>query len=133
RARHETLLIGVLDAQDELSALLTREEVVVEDRAHASDVQLTGGGRRETQPDGQLKVSLGRYSGSAWPSRRDATVARSRSGISGSGSGARRRHPLGSWVAWWCRCSSSPRSRWVYSGCARPASSTRRPRRSIST
>jgi hypothetical protein len=44
----EPLLVGVLDAQDQLSVLLAREEEVVERRAHAPDVQVTGRRGSET-------------------------------------------------------------------------------------
>src|SRR5882762_6033601 len=78
-AGDQAVLIGVLDAQDQGPTALSREEVVVEDRAHAPDVEGTGGGWREAQTHGQYEVSLGRYSGYAWPPSCAANGARSRS------------------------------------------------------
>src|SRR5207249_9836204 len=44
--------IGVLDAKDEASAVVSREEVVEERRAGAADVEVAGGTRREARPHG---------------------------------------------------------------------------------
>src|SRR5256885_1679399 len=62
---------------------LVKERVVVGERPHPPDVEGTGGGRGEAQTDGQIGVSLGRYSGYAWPPKRAETAATNRS-VSGS-------------------------------------------------
>ena len=46
------LRIGVLDAKDEASAVVSREEVVEERRAGAADVEVAAGTRREARPHG---------------------------------------------------------------------------------
>ena len=46
-SRNETFLIRVLDTQDQSAFVLASEEEVVERRAHAADVQFTGGRRSE--------------------------------------------------------------------------------------
>ncbi len=43
RALYQAILVGVLDAEDERALVLAREEVVVEGRADAADVQRPGG------------------------------------------------------------------------------------------
>ena len=50
RARDEALLIGVLDAKDERARALASEEVVVQRRADAADVERAGRGWRESHP-----------------------------------------------------------------------------------
>ena len=62
-AGDQAVLIGIFDTEDQRPVALSSEEVVVEDRAHAADVDGTGGRRRETQAHAQYIVSLGRYSG----------------------------------------------------------------------
>jgi hypothetical protein len=52
RSRHEAVLVGVLDPQDELPAVLPREEVVVERRADAPDVERACGRWREADANG---------------------------------------------------------------------------------
>ena len=52
--RHETLGVGVLNAEDEFAAMLTGKEIVVEGGAHAADVKRTRGTRCETHADGTL-------------------------------------------------------------------------------
>ena len=91
RPGDKALLIGVLDPQDERAGALQGEKVVVKDRAHAADVELTGGGGREAQPNAHREVSLGRYSCSAWLFRRAATGARNRSNGRSNGSVRHRR------------------------------------------
>ena len=54
RSRHVTGLVGVLDTQKELATMLTREQVVVQCRAHTAHVQGAGGARGETDSYGHL-------------------------------------------------------------------------------
>ena len=46
-ARHETVRVGVFDAQDEITASLAGEKVVVQRRAYAAHMQRAGGTRGE--------------------------------------------------------------------------------------
>ena len=49
-AWYETLAIGVLDAEDEIAAMLASEEIIVEGSAHTTDVESAGGAGGETDP-----------------------------------------------------------------------------------
>src|SRR5439155_18455271 len=69
-AGHQTVLIGVFDAQDQLPAVLTREEVVVQGGADAPDMERAGGGGRETDADGHT-WSLGILKEMTVTTRRD--------------------------------------------------------------
>ena len=53
-AGYETLGIGVFDAQDHRAAVLACEEVVIQCRADAADVQRPGGAGCETHPNGSF-------------------------------------------------------------------------------
>ena len=51
RARNEAVLVGVLDPEDERALVLAREEIVVERRPHAPDMERAGGRGREPNAD----------------------------------------------------------------------------------
>ena len=53
-AGHEAVLVGVLDAQEHLAAQLAGQQVVVQRRAHAANVQRPGGGWCEAHPNFSL-------------------------------------------------------------------------------
>ena len=54
--RHEALRVGILDAEDHRALVLAGEEVVVECRADASDVQRSGGAGCEAHPNGSFHI-----------------------------------------------------------------------------
>ena len=49
-SRHETLRVGVFDAENEVTASLSCEQVVVECRAYTAYMERSGGTGRETYP-----------------------------------------------------------------------------------
>ena len=57
RSRHEPLRIGVFDAEDEVSAVLTGEQVVVQRRTDAAHVQRARRTGRESYSDFSFHVS----------------------------------------------------------------------------
>jgi len=48
--RHKSIAVGVFNAKNEFAAVLTREQIVVERRAHAANVERAGGTGRKTHP-----------------------------------------------------------------------------------
>ena len=47
-----SLLIGVIDPQDELSLVMASEQPVEQSSANAADMEMTGGAGSETSPNG---------------------------------------------------------------------------------
>ena len=50
------LQVGVFDAKDERALLTSGEQPVEQGRARVADVQVTGGGRSETQPHPEYRI-----------------------------------------------------------------------------
>ena len=57
-SRYETLRVGILDAQDHRSAVLTGEKVVVERRTDAADMQRSRGAGCEAHPNRSFHISF---------------------------------------------------------------------------
>ncbi len=51
RTGHESGLIGVFDAEDEVTAVLAGEEIIIEDSTYATQVESARGTGREADPD----------------------------------------------------------------------------------
>ena len=50
-SRHETGRVGILDSENQLSAMLTGKEIIVEGRAYTTDVERPRGARCKPHPD----------------------------------------------------------------------------------
>ena len=50
RAGHKTRLVGILDAQDEITAVVAGKQVVVQNRSNAAQVQAAGGTGPKSDP-----------------------------------------------------------------------------------